>query len=70
MSDADGTVTQRLVGALSRENVGQVLTRAMTVKGDELLIRVHTARSDGTPIPWSVNTRPGDWTFNNFFALG
>jgi hypothetical protein len=48
--DKEGTVTQRLVGALSRENVGQVLTRTMTVSGDELVIRVHTAASSGAPI--------------------
>src|SRR5512140_529736 len=31
VDDANGTVTQRLTGALSSENVGMVLTRAMTV---------------------------------------
>ena len=48
--DTDGTVTQCLVGALSRENVGQVLTRAMTIAADELVIRVDTAASSGAPI--------------------
>jgi lipocalin-like protein len=50
VDDAEGTVTQRLIGALSRENVGQVLTRAMSVAGDELVIRVHTATSSGSAI--------------------
>jgi len=34
VDDAAGTVTQKLAGALSKENVGHVLTRAMTVEGD------------------------------------
>src|SRR5436190_17516622 len=38
VDDAAGTVTQQLHGALSRENVGAVLTRAMQVNGDELVI--------------------------------
>lgn len=42
VDDAAGTVTQRLVGALSQENVGHVLTRAMTVDGDTLTIRLET----------------------------
>ncbi|HVC28068.1 MAG TPA: lipocalin-like domain-containing protein [Gammaproteobacteria bacterium] len=50
VNDTDGTVTQRLTGALSPENVGQVLTRGMSVTGDELLIRVDTASADGEPI--------------------
>ena len=31
IDDENGTVTQRLLGALSQENVGSVLTRAMEV---------------------------------------
>jgi len=50
VDDARGTVTQRLVGALSKENVGHVLTRGMIVKGDELTIRVDTATASGEPI--------------------
>jgi len=57
--DTRGTVTQRLVGALSRENVGQVLTRAMTIAGDELVIRVHTAASSGAPIVAHVTVATG-----------
>ena len=50
VDDAAGTVTQRLVGALSAENVGLVLTRSMQVRGDELVIRLDTASADGTPV--------------------
>jgi hypothetical protein len=57
VDDTEGTVTQRLVGALSRENVGQVLTRMMTIVGDELVIRVQTATSDGTPFVRTLRWR-------------
>ena len=50
VDDAAGTVTQRLTGALSPENVGQVLTRAMTVTGDELTIELETTSADGVPV--------------------
>ena len=57
VDDADGTVTQCLIGALSRENVGQVLTRAMTVVGDELTIRLETANAAGEPIVRTLRWR-------------
>jgi hypothetical protein len=50
VDDARGTVTQRLLGALSAENVGQVLTRAMTVEGDTLTITLQTSAADGEPV--------------------
>lgn len=50
VDDIGGTVTQRLMGALSRENVGQVLTREMLVVGDELTIRIQTATATGEPV--------------------
>ncbi|HET7649343.1 MAG TPA: lipocalin-like domain-containing protein [Gammaproteobacteria bacterium] len=50
VDDANGTVTQRLEGALSPESVGQVLTREMTVNGDELVIQLETAGVDGEPV--------------------
>ena len=50
VNDADGTVTQRLTGALSPENVGQILTRGMNVIDNELVIRLETATADGEPI--------------------
>jgi hypothetical protein len=57
VDDAAGTVTQRLVGALSGENVGQVFTRTMTIAGDELVIRVQTATSEGAPIVRTLRWR-------------
>jgi len=57
VDDAQGTVTQRLVGALSRENVGQVLTRIMTIVRDELIIRVQTATNDGAPLVRTLRWR-------------
>ena len=50
VDDEQGTVTQELRGALSQENVGHVLTRAMTVAGDRLTIRLQTASVDGEPV--------------------
>ena len=50
VDDSVGTVTQRLVGALSPENIGLVLTRSMRVAGDELTIQLDTAAADGTPV--------------------
>ena len=50
VDDVHGTVTQRLIGALSAENVGQVLTRSMTVDDDTLTIEVETAAADGEPL--------------------
>jgi hypothetical protein len=57
VDDTGGTVTQRLVGALSREDVGQVLTRIMAILGDELVIRVQTATSDGAPVVRTLRWR-------------
>jgi len=57
VDDARGTVTQRLVGALSKENVGLVLTRGMTVTGDELTIRLDTATAGGEPIVRALRWR-------------
>jgi hypothetical protein len=50
IDDEEGTVTQQLIGALSRENVGVVLTRAMEVQGDTLTIRLETSAGDGTAV--------------------
>ena len=57
VDDDRGTVTQRLQGALSPENVGLVLTRAMTVTGDELVIRLDTAAADGEPVVRTLTWR-------------
>ena len=50
VDDAQGTVTQTLIGALSAANVGQVLTRAMRVEGDTLTIALETAAADGEKV--------------------
>jgi hypothetical protein len=50
IDDATSSVTQTLVGALSRESVGMVLTRQMDVVGDSLTIRLETRSADGTPV--------------------
>lgn len=57
IDDAAGTVTQRLIGALSRENVGLVLTRAMKVDGDTLIIKLDTQAADGTPVTRTLTWR-------------
>ena len=48
--DERSSVTQTLRGALSPENVGQTLTRAMTVEGDRLTIELDTVAADGEPV--------------------
>jgi hypothetical protein len=50
VDDARGTVTQRLTGALSPENVGHVLTREMVVDGDSLTIELETTSATGEPV--------------------
>ena len=48
--DAKKTVTQRLVGALSKENVGLVVTRKMLVEGDTLTIELETTSAEGEEV--------------------
>jgi hypothetical protein len=57
VDDAQGTVTQRLLGALSRENVGSVLTRAMTVQGNALVIQLQTTSADGVAVTRTLTWR-------------
>src|SRR5512140_1983305 len=45
-----GVVTTTLLGALAREHVGAVLTRAMRVDGDTLTITLDTSAGDGRPV--------------------
>lgn len=47
---AAGVVTPRLTAALSPENVGHEVTRAMGVHGDELRLTLQTNAVDGTPV--------------------
>ena len=57
-----GTVTHRLIGALSAENVGQVLTRAMRVSGRTLTISLDTATAQGEAVTrtlvWTRSVQP------------
>jgi hypothetical protein len=57
VDDAHGTVTQRLVGALSPENVGHVLTRAMVVEGDTLTIELDTTSAVGEAVTRTLRWR-------------
>jgi hypothetical protein len=57
VDDVAGTVTQRLLGALSGDNVGMTLTRAMDVDGDRLVIRLETAAWDGAPVTRTLTWR-------------
>jgi hypothetical protein len=50
IDDENATVTQTLLAALSPENVGAVLTRAMEVRDDTLVIRLETTSADGTAV--------------------
>jgi len=50
VDDDAGVVTQHLLGALSSANVGAVLSRAMEVRGNTLVIRLDTQSWDGTPV--------------------
>lgn len=57
VDDAAGTVTQRLVGALSPGNVGMTLTRAMVVEGDLLTIRLETKSAAGVAVTRTLRWR-------------
>jgi len=57
VDDEHETVTQTLLGSLSPENVGQVITRRMSVTDDELTIRVETATDDGEPAVITLDWR-------------
>jgi hypothetical protein len=50
IDDGNGTVTHRLVGALSPENVGLALARTLTVEADVLTIRLATTSPQGEPV--------------------
>ena len=57
VDDGTRTVTQTLTGALSREQLGAVLTRAMDVVGDTLVITLETGAADGTLVTRTLTWR-------------
>lgn len=57
VDDAQGTVTQQLMGSLSPGNVGMVLTRAMSVHDNTLVIRLETNAADGTAVTRTLTWR-------------
>lgn len=57
VDDAQSTVTQHLLGALSKEHVGAVLTRAMHVQGDTLVIRLETTAANGVAVTRTLTWR-------------
>lgn len=50
IDEANRTVTQRLTAALSKENVGLVVTRAMEVENHTLTIRLNTTTARGEAV--------------------
>lgn len=50
IDDDAGVVTQTLLGALSAENVGMVVTRGMLVEGDRLTISLRTTSASAEPV--------------------
>lgn len=60
VDDEQGTVTQMLLGSLSREHVGAVLTRAMQVHGETLIIQLETSATDGTTVTRTLTWRRVD----------
>jgi hypothetical protein len=57
VDDEKGSVTQHLLGSLSREHVGAVLTRDMEVQGDTLVIRLEAMAADGTTVGRTLTWR-------------
>ena len=57
VDDAKGLVTQKLMGSLSAGNVGMVLSRAMEVRGDTLIIKLETTAADGIPVVRTLTWR-------------
>jgi hypothetical protein len=51
------TVTQKLLGALSAENVGQTVTRAVEIANDKLTIRLRTTSLSGEPVTRTLQWR-------------
>jgi hypothetical protein len=59
--EPDGrTVSTRLIGALSQENVGQVFRRQMAVEGGTLVIELDTTTTAGEPVRRTLRWRRVD----------
>ena len=56
VDDATNMVTQRLLASLARENVGLLLSREMTVTGDQLVIGLQTV-VQGEPVTRTLTWR-------------
>jgi hypothetical protein len=57
VDDGTGLVVTLLQGALSRENVGRSFARAITVIGDDLVLRLETATVAGEPVTRTLRWR-------------
>ena len=57
VDDYGGTVTQILIGALSNEHVGSVLTREMEVRDDALVIRLTTTVANNVEVTRTLTWR-------------
>ena len=57
VDDAKGLVTQQLIGAISQENVGMVLTREMVVDGDTLSLQLQTTSVQGEKVTRTLRWR-------------
>lgn len=57
VDDGKGAVTQKLLGALSPENVGMTLTRVMSVEADVLTIELATTTVAGEPVTRTLRWR-------------
>ena len=55
--DEHSTVTQVLMGALSNDNVGQTLTREMSVVSEYLTIELQTVAVTGEPVTRTLKWR-------------
>ncbi len=50
VNEVDGGVIHRLEGALTSDNVGLEVSRALQVKGDSLVIQLDTTTAEGEPV--------------------
>jgi hypothetical protein len=57
IDDKSGLVTQTLQAALAAQNVGQVVSRNMTVESDTLIISLNTANASGEAVTRTLRWR-------------